>query len=139
MPHSFADYLRDLQVRNFRTVREFAEVLDVDPTHLSRAMGTNSRPFDINGLFKLAEVTGENPSDVLRAAGKGDLADRIESLYGKPQPVRSRRLRDIVKLVEEIEASGLDDEGLDLALTHLRRSAQIVRQRRAVRQQRRRA
>jgi hypothetical protein len=51
-------------------------------------MGAGAQPFDVRGCLRLAKVTGENPGLVLRSAGKGDIADLIEQLYGPPAAVR---------------------------------------------------
>src|SRR4051812_40761780 len=97
----FARFLEN-QARQFRTKKAFAEALKVDPTHLSRAMGKNSRPFDIRGLFTLARVTGVDIDTVLRAAGKDEIADAIAEFYGPPQPQKSRELKEIVNRCERI-------------------------------------
>jgi hypothetical protein len=44
-----------------------------------RAQGT----YNTENCLRLAAETGEPPSEVLRAAGKGKIADLIESLYGQ--------------------------------------------------------
>jgi hypothetical protein len=99
-------------------------------------MGTtrNSRPFDLDGLFDLAEATGENIDTVLRAAGRDAFADRLQRHYGPPRPPvkQSARAIEILKLVEEIEASNLDPDGLAVAMWVLDRSVHAVRQRRAI-------
>jgi hypothetical protein len=120
---SFSRYLRQLQQRHSRSVNEFARQLDVDPTHLSRAMGSNGRPFDVLGCLRLAELTSENPGTVLRAAGRGDIATRIERLYGravKQGPPQSARLREATKLWEVVEADGRQSQMLDVIVAMLR-------------------
>jgi hypothetical protein len=74
--------------KSFPTVRAFADALDVEPSHLSRAMGAGAQPFDVRGCLRLAKITGENPGLVLRSAGKADIAELIEQLYGPPAAVR---------------------------------------------------
>ncbi|HKB36835.1 MAG TPA: hypothetical protein VKD72_10290 [Gemmataceae bacterium] len=91
-------------------------------------MGSNSRPFDIKGLFKLARVTGEHPSNVLRAAGKGDLADLIEEHFGEPRPMPplptySPSLKIAIQLWERIEAHGPEGQRLLNIVTDLLREA----------------
>jgi len=78
---SFKTYLKRLQKRHYPSLRAFAADLGIDATRLSR--GT---PFDLRGCLNLARITGEPPSAVLRAAGKADMADLIESLYGRGTP-----------------------------------------------------
>jgi hypothetical protein len=84
---TFQSLLRRLLRKHFKTVRDFAESMNMDPSHMSRAMGRNGQPFDVTGCLRLAEVTGERPGAILRAAGKADLAERIERLYGPAAPV----------------------------------------------------
>lgn len=125
-PHPFAAYLRALQQQHSTTVKEFAERLGVDPTHLSRAMG-NGQPFDAHGCFKLAKETGEPPERVLRAAGKAQLADWIAQFYGasKPQPKPAPlppRLREVIEDWKSIDKRGDEDDLLDAIWKLLRRS-----------------
>lgn len=80
---TFASLLRSCS-RRYPTIRAFARALDVDPSHVSRAMARGAQPFDVRGCLRLAKLTGENPTTVLRAAGKGDIAELIETLYGRP-------------------------------------------------------
>jgi len=79
----------------YPTVKAFAQALDVDPSHLSRAMHTE-QPFDVRGCLRLARVTGTNPGEVLRAAGKGDIADLIEELYGPAQALLTAEQQDLL-------------------------------------------
>lgn len=123
----FATYLRKLQRKHFKRVGDFAAALGVDPTHLSRAMGANSRPFDIYGLFRLAEVTGESVDTVLRMADKGDLADLIITHCGQPT-AHTALVREIYDRCVWIESRGSDPEVLQLVRAMLRRSMTISAQ-----------
>jgi hypothetical protein len=70
--------------RDYPSIRAFAKALGIDPSHLSRAMGKHGgAPFDIRGCLRLARLTHEDPGVILRAAGKAEIADLIEELYGK--------------------------------------------------------
>jgi hypothetical protein len=70
--------LKRLQKKHYPTVTAFAQALGIkDPSRISRG-----NPFDVYWCLRLAEVTGENPSVILRAANKGDIATLIETLYG---------------------------------------------------------
>jgi hypothetical protein len=84
---SFASLLRRLR-KSYPSVRAFAQALDVEPSHLSRAMAAGGMPFDVRGCLRLARVTGADPGVVLRAAGKDDIASLIEALYGPAATVR---------------------------------------------------
>jgi hypothetical protein len=61
-----------------------ARALDVDSSHLSRAMSRRAgQPFDVRGCLRLARVTGEDPLEILRIAGKGEIADLMAEMMGK--------------------------------------------------------
>jgi transcriptional regulator with XRE-family HTH domain len=76
---TFPTLLRRLLKERYPSIREFARALKVDPSHLSRAMNRKSpQPFDVRGCLRLAEVTGEDPLMILRAAGKSEIADLLE-------------------------------------------------------------
>ena len=77
---TFKSFLKKVQkTHHYPSIRAFAAALGIDPTRISR--GT---PFDLRRCLLLAQVTGENPSTVLKAAGKGELAALIEALYTTP-------------------------------------------------------
>src|SRR4051812_1758742 len=61
----------------------FAKAIGLNASRLSRALNTGDFPFNVTNCLRLAQVSGEPPSKVLRAAGKGDVADLIETLYGR--------------------------------------------------------
>lgn len=78
---NLATLLRQLQQQHFPSAHAFAKALGVRQSHLSRAMRLRRpQPFDVLGCLKLAEVTGEDPIRILRAAGKGAVADKLERL-----------------------------------------------------------
>lgn len=81
----FKQLLSSLRNR-YGSTNALAEALAIDPSHLSRAMGARGQPFNIEGCLRLAKVTNEDASMVLRAAGKADIADLIEANYGPPSP-----------------------------------------------------
>jgi hypothetical protein len=96
-PVTFRTLLRRIQKTHFGTVRAFAKALKIAPSHLSRAMGAHGQPFDIRACLRLAQVTGESPTTILRAAGKGDLAKLIEELYGAPPPLLTVPQRELLE------------------------------------------
>ena len=105
MTHSsFATLLRRLRKR-YPSVRAFARALDVDPSHLSRAMGPHSQPFDVRGCLRLARVTAENPSVILRAAGKQEIADLVEALYGPATKTLTPRQQALLDAVDDCTPS----------------------------------
>jgi hypothetical protein len=58
-----------------------------------------SGTLSIESVLRLAFTTGENPSVLLRLAGKGDVADLIEALYGAGRAT-SPHARAVAELVE---------------------------------------
>ena len=75
---TFKALLKKLQKKHYPSVRAFAQALGIDdPSRLSRG-----NPFDVYWCLRLAQVTGENPSFILRTANKGEIATLIENLYG---------------------------------------------------------
>jgi hypothetical protein len=93
---TFRTLLRRIQRTHFGSVRAFAKALKIAPSHLSRAMGRQGQPFDVRACLRLAQVTGESPSEILRAAGKGDLVKLIEELYGAAPPVLTVPQRELL-------------------------------------------
>lgn len=88
--------------KHYPTVRAFAAALEMDPSHLSRAMGEGGQPFDIRGCLRLAQVTGENPTVVLRAAGKADIATLVEELYGPSHALLTPEQQQLLKSMDAI-------------------------------------
>jgi len=93
---SFKTLLRRLR-KPYGTVRAFADALGIEPSRVSRG-----QPFDVRGCLKLAQLTGENPSVVLRAAGKADIATLIEAQYGTPAPKPTPDERELLAALHAI-------------------------------------
>jgi transcriptional regulator with XRE-family HTH domain len=104
-----SDYVSCSNVADFRallqriagaypTHRALAKAIGVTPSRLSRAMSGSGGdvPFNIENCLKLASVSGESPSEILRAAGKGNVADLIESVYGR-EPEFTSKDREILE------------------------------------------
>lgn len=89
--------------KHYPTVRAFAAALEMDPSHLSRAMGEGGQPFDIRGCLRLAQVTGENPTVVLRAAGKADIATLVEELYGPSHALLTPEQQQLLRSMDAIQ------------------------------------
>lgn len=51
---------------------------------LNRALNKGDYPFNVLNCLRLARLADAPPSEVLRAAGKDEIADLIEVLYGSP-------------------------------------------------------
>lgn len=74
----------------YRSKKAFAEALGMSPSRFLRAT-KGEYTFDVLNCLKLAQLTGVSPSRVLRAAGKGDVADIVEALYGKQSITAAER------------------------------------------------
>lgn len=68
----------------FPSQQAFAEALDMSTARLNRALNKSDYPFNALNCLRLARLSGESASEILRAANKGEVADLIESLYGTP-------------------------------------------------------
>jgi hypothetical protein len=84
----------------FESKKALADALDMDPSRLSRAINTGDFPFNVENCLRLARVSGESPSELLRAADKGDIAELIESLYG---PEKAMTDPTVVELLSKWE------------------------------------
>jgi len=63
------------------TQQQLAREVGVTPSTLSHVINGNASP-SLELCLRLAAVTGISASQILRAAGKADLVDLIEGLYG---------------------------------------------------------
>lgn len=90
----FRDLL-EAAAKAYPTKREFARAIGITPGRLSRVLG-GEHSLDVGNCLTLATLIGESPSRVLRAAGKGDIADAIEALYGPSAPSVSPKDREIL-------------------------------------------
>ncbi len=81
--------LREVLAAQFAGVQSaMAEALDLDPTHLSRALRGMVTTLSIESALTLARLCDLDPDAVLAAAGKASTAQDIRRLYGKAAPVR---------------------------------------------------
>ena len=114
MSTAFKTLLKRLQRKHYPSVRAFADALGIkDASRLSRG-----QPFDVYWCLRLAQVTGEHPSVVLRAAQKGAIATLIEALYGSGRP---RYTPDQQALLEALDA--IRDPTVRKALITIARNA----------------
>lgn len=89
-------------------------------TALGRAVGMSASrinkvlkgrdTFDVANCLRLAEATGETPAVILRTAGKGDVQELIERLYGEARPRMAPTMtpaqRDVITLFESMSDEG---------------------------------
>jgi hypothetical protein len=59
-----------------------AEAIGIKPSRYSKLYGGNNYSLSVENCLRLATVIRESPGVVLRAAGKGEVAELIEKLYG---------------------------------------------------------
>jgi plasmid maintenance system antidote protein VapI len=102
----FRDLL-EAAAKLFSTKREFAGKLGITPGRLSRVLG-GEHSLDPMNCLRLAQMTGATPSRVLRIAGKGELAEMIESLYGPGRPTVSASQRELLDQFDRISQRARD-------------------------------
>jgi len=85
--------------KGFPTRHALATALQINASRLSRALnGTDKHAsFNIENCLRLAQVSGESPATVLRAANKGKVADLIEGLYGSEKRVSDPVVQDLLR------------------------------------------
>lgn len=77
---TFHDWIGKLVSERFGTQTALANAIGLQLTSFSR--GAEDGTFSVVNLLKLARATDTPASEVLRLAGKGEVAELIESLYG---------------------------------------------------------
>lgn len=83
---AFPDRLKAIASR-FASKKALADAVGVSQGRLSRALkGDDNYSFNVENCLRLADVSGEPASEILRAAGKADVADLLERLYGGARP-----------------------------------------------------
>ena len=97
---NFSELLRET-ARRFPSQQAFAEAIGLSTARLNRAMNKADYPLNVVNCLRLARIVDESASDVLRAAGKSDVADLIESLYGRPQEVSAAK-REVIDLLADV-------------------------------------
>lgn len=122
-PTPLVDLLTRL-VAEFGSQTALALAIGVSPSRMSRLLG-GTYSLEVLNCLRLADVSGESPSVVLRAAGKGDIADLLERLYGKDSRGISLKHHRVIELWDRL-ASG--DHAI--ALTMLDRLACPLERRR---------
>ena len=113
----FRDLL-EAAAKAYPTKKAFAKAIGITPGRLSRVLG-GEHSLDVGNCLTLAKLTGEPPSRVLRVAGKGDIADSIEALYGPSAKIVSPKERAVLDLWNALTQRAR--EGLLLTMTELPR------------------
>lgn len=96
-----------------------AAALGMTPSGLGR--GIQARTLSIENLLMLAKHIGRPASEVLRAAGKAEVADLIEDLYGEGRPPLGGAKAELLSLFEQLPAAMQE-----AALAWMRASADAV-------------
>jgi hypothetical protein len=80
--------------KKFSSQQALADELGMSLSRLNRALNKGDYPFNVLNCLKLASLSGESPSAVLRAGGKAEIADLIEKSYGAPDQTITARERE---------------------------------------------
>lgn len=124
---TFAEYLRAAYMDSgFKTQKELAQALDIEEARLSRVMkGTDQyAAFNVENCLRLAHFSGRPAGEVLRAAGKSDVADLLDALYPKATKAVPPREHKLLTFFRE-----LPDEKQGLASDLVRALAETVEKR----------
>jgi transcriptional regulator with XRE-family HTH domain len=125
-------------IGQYGTAQKLADAIGMSLSAFSRGV-RNSGTLGVESLLRLALATGEPPSTVLRIAGKRDVADLVEHLYGTARSSTrglsgqeqelislwnglSRDAQEPLLLIIGALASNASSRGLEKK-THTRRSA----------------
>lgn len=111
----FRDLL-ETAAQAFPTKKAFARAIGITPGRLSRVLG-GEHSLDVGNCLTLAKLTGESPSRVLRVAGKPDIADAIEALYGPSAAGVSPKERELLDAWDAVSQHAR--EGLWITLMEL--------------------
>lgn len=87
----------DAAVPKFGNYQRIADAAGFTLSALMRAL-KGGGILGVDKLIALAEAIGADPGDVLRAAGKEDVADILERVYGKPPRSLNAIDRELLKL-----------------------------------------
>jgi transcriptional regulator with XRE-family HTH domain len=80
-----------------------AAAVGLTQSHLSRAL-RDGKNFGVENCLRLALETGRSAGDILRAAGKLEVADLLEQLYGPPRKAQSPLAAKAMARIEQLDA-----------------------------------
>jgi hypothetical protein len=91
--------------KRFQSKQAFARAVGLTPSRFSRVLRGES--MEVVNCLKVAKLAGEAPSRVLRAAGKGEIADLIEELYriNAEDPRHDRELSRALVAMQTLRAA----------------------------------
>lgn len=86
-------------ITEYGTAGKLADAIGLTLSAFSRGV-RNEGTLGVESCLRLAEETGESPGHVLRLAGKAEVADLLERLYGRRQSLlrlgrQERELLDV--------------------------------------------
>ena len=96
LPLSGFRELLEVASRRFPSKQAFAKAIGVTPSRFSRVLG-GSYTLNVLNCLRLAKITGESASRVLRLAGKTEIAELIEEQYGRTAPALSPSERELLE------------------------------------------
>lgn len=107
----FPKYLREI-AESFPSKAALAEAIGIQPSRLSHALkGTGSYTFNVENCLRLAKAANRPAGEVLRAAGKADVAELLEFLFpdaaAPPITAEQRRVIEDFESLTEQERSAL--------------------------------
>lgn len=79
---------------SYGTLQALAVTMDISFSGFLR--GVKKGTLSVENLLKLAEVLGEEPASVFRAADQTDLADQFDRLYGKTVNPMTEQERELI-------------------------------------------
>ena len=96
----FREWVETLVREKFRTKRALATAVGLTESPFGR--GVEAGSLGVESLLRLAMASETHPSMVLRLAGKGDLADLIERLYGPGRDALTESQRTLLELWDRL-------------------------------------
>lgn len=95
------EWIDQLVRERYRTVATLARAIGMTESGFSRAVKAGT--FEVENCLRLADETGESAATILKMAGKPQVNDLIEKLYGRakdardPDAVKAAELMAVVK------------------------------------------
>lgn len=102
MADTFGELVDRLVRDRFGTAAALAEAINLSHSAFSR--GVHAGTLSTLNLLRLAAAAELSPSEVLRSAKKGDIADLIETLYGAPKRVHDETAQRVLAMLEGLSA-----------------------------------
>jgi hypothetical protein len=98
---TFKEWIQRWIDERYKNPTAFAKALGMQLTPFKRGWAAGT--FNVVNLLKLARITGEHPSTVLRMARKKTEADLIEEMYGPGRETLTLDQREFLRLFDAIQ------------------------------------